>query len=263
MAFPPPRSLSPTRISSFTSCPLAFRLRTIDHLPEPPSPYAVKGTLVHRALEIFVWERDNPTWRADHGTRALESAWRDTRETPDFLGLKLDKDAEAAFVTDARALVRNCFELETPARTQTVGVELRLEGEIDGVKLRGIIDRLDVDDRGELVVIDYKTGRAPPARYERSRLAGVHLYALLCKQALGRVPAEVRLLHLREPLTIRATPTEQSIRAQEQRSVAVWLAIQRACEREDFPPRPSGLCGFCNFKPFCPAFGGTPPPGPT
>ena len=46
-----PRSLSPSKVSSFTDCALAFRFSAIDRLPEPPSVAATKGTLVHAALE--------------------------------------------------------------------------------------------------------------------------------------------------------------------------------------------------------------------
>ena len=53
MALPVPTSLSPSRVDAFTSCPLAFRFAAIDKLPEPPSPAAAKGTLVHRALELL------------------------------------------------------------------------------------------------------------------------------------------------------------------------------------------------------------------
>ena len=37
---------------------------------------------------------------------------------------------------------------------------------------------------------------------------------------------------------------------------AVWSAVERACEREDFRPKPGRLCDWCGFKAYCPAFGG-------
>ena len=49
----PPASLSPSSISSFKECPLAFRFSYLDRLPQPPAPHSSKGTLVHRALERF------------------------------------------------------------------------------------------------------------------------------------------------------------------------------------------------------------------
>lgn len=257
-----PQSLSPTRVTSFTTCPLAFRLRSIDRLPEPPSPHAVKGTLVHRVLERLVWEHP-PAQRTPAAAAAeLDRAWRELVDGPEFAELALGDADAAAFRDDAAALVAHYFVLEDPSAVRAGGVELRLEADIDGLSLRGIIDRLDITDAGDLVVVDYKTGAAPPVRYERSRLVGVHLYALLCEQTFGRPPAQVRLLHLRDPLVITAEPSAQTLRGQRQRTLAVWRAIERACEREDFQPRPSPLCRFCAFQAFCPAFGGEPPAAP-
>ena len=47
----PGPSLSPSRAADFKTCPLLFRFRTIDKLPEQPSPDQVRGTLVHAVLE--------------------------------------------------------------------------------------------------------------------------------------------------------------------------------------------------------------------
>ena len=133
-----------------------------------------------------------------------------------------------------------------------------LEARLGGVRLRGILDRLDRNADGGLVVVDYKTGRAPSPAYEQARLAGVQLYALLCQEVLGQRPVEVRLLHLKEPTVITATPSEQGLRGQRTKTLAVWDAIERACRTEDFRPKTGPLCRFCRFRDFCPAYGGDP-----
>ena len=126
------------------------------------------------------------------------------------------------------------------------------------MRLRGILDRLDLTPDGELVVVDYKTGRAPSEAYEQSKLIGVHIYALLCQEVLGRRPVQVKLLHLKEPMAIVAEPSEQAVRGQRIKTQAVWSAIERACHDEDFRPRTSPLCRYCRFQAFCPAYGGDP-----
>ncbi len=254
MALELPRTLSPSKASAFTSCPLAFRYSIIDRLPEPPSPHAVKGTLVHAALERLFWEELPGERTIDSALDALEVAWAQMQDDPEFVGLGLEADQAREFRADAEVLVGNYFRIEDPNAVRAIGVELGLEAEIGSMMLRGIIDRLDMTEDGALVVVDYKTGRAPGSQFEKSRLNGVHTYALLCERVLGQAPSHVKLLYLRDPVAIIATPTEQSIRGHRQRTAAVWSAIERACEREDFRPRPSGLCNFCNFKELCPAF---------
>lgn len=254
-----PRSLSPSRVTSFTACPLAFRLRAIDRIPEPPSPHAAKGTLVHTVLERLIWEHPAGQRSPAAAAAELDRAWGELVADPLFEALELDEAAALEFRADAATLVENYFALEDPDTVEAVGVEVSMEADLGSLRLRGIIDRLDRLADGTLVVVDYKTGRAPPERFERGKLTGVHIYALLCELNLGTVPVEVRLLHLREPLVITAYPNPQTLRGQRQRTLAVWHAIERACERVDFQPRPSGLCAYCSYQSLCPAFGGTPP----
>jgi len=115
--------------------------------------------------------------------------------------------------------------------------------------------RPEHDDDGGLVITDYKTGKVPGLAQEQARLGGVHFYAFLCEQVLGRRPARIQLLYLSEPLAIVAEPTDQSIRGLQQRTTAIWSAVERACERAaarrpqrprlHSPPSPEGDCRRC------------------
>jgi putative RecB family exonuclease len=257
MAFPVPRSLSPSKVSSFTDCALAFRFSVIDRLPEPPSAAATRGTLVHAALERL--HLLPPAERTvDAALACLADAAVDLRDDPEYVGLELSGDDEAAFHAEAAQLVRNYFRLEDPRTVRAIGLELMLTAEVDGLSLRGIIDRLELDGDGGLVVTDYKTGSAPSTQYERKRLSGVHIYSLLCEQLLGRRPTRVQLLFLRDPLAIITEPSDRSTRGTRRTLGAVWQAVERACDREDFRPQPSRLCEWCSFRAYCPAFGGDP-----
>ena len=149
----------------------------------------------------------------------------------------------------------NYFPLEDPDEITPVGVELTLEARLGDVRLRGILDRLDRTPDGDLVVVDYKTGRAPGPAYVQARLSGVQLYALLCQEVLGRRPVQVRLLHLKEPTVITAEPSEQGLRGQRTKTLAVWSAIERACRDEDFRPKTGPLCRFCRFPTSAPPTG--------
>jgi putative RecB family exonuclease len=257
MAFAVPHALSPSKVASFTDCGLAFRFSAIDRLPEPPAPWSTKGTLVHMALErLHLLPAAERTVEAALGL--LAEAAGDLRDDPDYADLGLEPEAEAEFLADAADLVQRYFQLEDPRRIEAIGLELSLDATVDGVRLRGIIDRLDLDADGELIVTDYKTGSVPSVHYERKRLSGVHLYSLLCEELLGRRPRRVQLLYLRQPVAIITEPTDQSTRATRRTLAAVWQAIERACHREDFRPRPSRLCDFCAFRAYCPSFGGDP-----
>lgn len=251
-----PSSLSPSKLSSFTNCGLQFRFANIDRLPEPPTQATSRGTLVHAALEhLFTLPADERF--PERAAECIDVAFASYRDDPEWTGLDLDEDAEARMLAESLHLVENYFRLEDPRTVTPMGIELKLEVEIGGLRLRGIIDRLDLVD-GELIVTDYKTGRSPSDIGARSRMQGVHVYALMCERFFGRRPIRVQLLHLAEPVAVIAQPTDQSTAALERRLQAVWSAVEGACESEDFRPRPSALCDWCAYQQWCPAFGGDP-----
>jgi putative RecB family exonuclease len=258
MAFPLPSSLSPSKVSTFKDCALAFRFSAIDRLPEPPSLPAVKGTTVHRALELLFGAEPNDRTPA-LAQECLTEALLEMRSEPDYVALDLDDAAAQSFASDAATMVERYFGLEDPRHITPVGLEMMLEAEVGGVLVRGIIDRLERDADGQLVVTDYKTGRTPSVHQEQSRLGGVHFYAFLCQQVLGQIPDRIQLVYLgAQPQVITTRPSEQSVRGMEKKVGAIWAAVERACEHEDFRPKQSALCNWCAFTEYCPAFGGDP-----
>lgn len=266
MSFTVPTSMSPSRVEAFVKCPLAFRFASIEKLPEPPSPHTTKGSLVHRTLELLFTRP--PAERTIEAARlAHESARREYEVDREFTQLGLaDADVEA-FFADAWSLVEGYFAMEDPATIHEVGLELKLEAAVQvddaasegaALTLRGIIDRLELDADGGLIVTDYKTGKAPGLRYEQNSLSGLNFYSLLCEEVFGRRPAAIRLMYLRSRETITATPSAQSVKFVRTRTTAVWNAVDKACKAGDFRPKPGPLCAGCAFKPWCPEFGGDP-----
>jgi len=251
-----PYALSPSSMGAFTACPLAFRFSYVQRLPEAPSAPASKGTLVHRALERL---HDRPAAdRTPEAARAdLAMAAAELEAHPEFAGLEFSAEEWDQFVAEASTYVDRYFELEDPTAVNAVGLELKLEADLGAVRLRGVIDRLDLTPEG-LVVTDYKTGGAPSECWEQRSLAGVHLYALLCEHTFGVRPIRVQLLYLSKPEAIVSSPTDATVRGVEVKSNALMVAVRRACERDDFRPSPSALCDFCSFREFCPTFGGDP-----
>jgi putative RecB family exonuclease len=252
-----PTSLSPSRVESFINCPLAFRFSSIEKLPEPPSVATTRGSLVHRALELL-FHHPAPERTPHNLESAVDAALLEYRDHPDYTELGLSESDAAQFDVDCRDLSRRYLEMEDPGAVTEIGVELRLEADLNGLQLRGIIDRLDQDASGELTVVDYKTGRAPGPKYEAKSLQGVHFYALLCEKVYGQRPKEVRLMYLKSAQQIAVTPTTQSLQHTTRRTLAVFDAVEKACTTGHFAPKQSALCRSCSFQRWCPEFGGDP-----
>lgn len=266
-----PRGLSPSRAADFMRCPLLYRFRTVDELPEAPSPAAVRGTLVHAVLERMF---DLPAQERTPGTACgmVEEQWaallqREPR-TRDLFGPDPElvperAQALASWLGSARTLLERYFELEDPTRLEPADRELRLEVALeDGPVLRGIVDRLDETPSGDLRVVDYKTGRAPSERYEAAALFQVRFYALLLWRLRGVVPRLLQLVYLGSGDVLRLAPDEDDLRATERKVRALWEAIETARATGDWRARPGRTCSWCDHQALCPAFGGTPPPLP-
>lgn len=259
-------SLSPSRAADFRSCPLLYRFRTIDRLPERPSAAAVRGTVVHAVLQRLF---DLPPGERTAGSAAdlLAPEWqRLLAEEPELRELFAGDDgsAESSWLASAVELLKGYFTLEDPGRLQPAERESRVEAVLEsGLRLRGYVDRLDATPAGDVRVVDYKTGSAPGADYEQRALFQMKFYALMLWRTSGRVPRELRLLYLGDRMMLRYAPDEAELRSFQRSLEALWRAIARATETGDWRASPSRLCEWCDHQALCPAFGGTPPPLPT
>jgi putative RecB family exonuclease len=264
-ALPLVGSLSPSRAADFKTCPLLYRFRCIDRLPEPPSRVATRGTLVHAVLERLF---DLPAAsRTPQAARALlPEAWQQLLgERPEAAELFAD-DADGAefaqWMASAGELLANYFTLEDPTRLEPAAREQLVEVVLDGLRLRGYVDRLDVSPAGDLRVVDYKTGTTPREAFEAKALFQLKFYALVIWRTRGVVPRMLRLMYLSDSDTLTYTPDADELTRFERTLKAIWVAIERALRTGDFRPSPSRLCEWCDHRALCPSFGGTPPPFP-
>lgn len=255
--FPVPVSLSPSRVSSFTSCPLQFRFVNVQGLPDPPTIHTTIGTIVHRALELL-FANDAAARTTSSAAVAHDAARAEFTGHPDVELLRLSPAEKEKMWATTAALVTKYFDMEDPRVVDHQASELRLEHSMGEFSLRGIIDRLERDDNGRLVIVDYKTGRSPHHSQKQQRMNAMMLYAWLCQQEFGEIPSTLRLMYLKDGTVIEEHPTEQTVKFQVTRTNAVWKAIATACVSGNFRPNKSALCNFCSYKQWCPEFGGDP-----
>ncbi|MEU0599362.1 RecB family exonuclease [Streptomyces sp. NPDC006393] len=261
-----PVSLSPSRAGDFMQCPLLYRFRVIDRLPEKPSEAATRGTLVHAVLErLFdapAAERTAPRAKA-----LIPGQWDRLRESrPELVELfagDVDGERLARWLAEAEQLVERWFTLEDPTRLEPAERELFVETELDsGLRLRGIIDRVDVAPTGEVRIVDYKTGKAPRPEYAEGALFQMKFYALVVWRLKKIVPRRLQLVYLGSGDVLTYDPVPADLERVERKLLALWEAIRLATETGDWRPRPTKLCGWCDHRSHCPEFGGTPPPYP-
>ncbi len=263
--------LSPSRAGDFLACPLLYRFRVLDKLPQRPSAAAVRGTVVHAVLErLFDLPAAERTPAAALGLVAPEWA-RLCAESPELAGLFAGEPDGAAqtWLAEAAALLERYYTLEDPRRLEPAARELYVETTLaGGLNLRGYIDRLDVapvvagDAAGDVRLVDYKTGNAPPAEFEARAMFQLKFYALVWWRLHGQVPKLLQLVYLGSGEVLRYSPDVADLVATERKVEALWTAIELATATGDWRPSPGPLCAWCDHRALCPAFGGTPPPLP-
>jgi putative RecB family exonuclease len=268
-AAPAPRrrpALSPSRAGDFKQCPLLYRFRAVDRLPERPGPAQIRGTVVHAVLERL-YGLPSPQ-RTPAAARALVApVWEQLgAELPELvteLFTGPDDPALPAWLESAGGLLDSYFRLEDPRRLEPAARELLVETELEsGLLLRGYVDRLDIAPTGELRVVDYKTGAAPRQVAEPRALFQMKFYALVLLHLRGVVPTQLLLLYLADGQALAYRPEEAELRRFERTLDAIWAAILRAAGDGDFRPNPGRLCEWCSHRALCPAWDGTPPEYP-
>ncbi len=270
-----PTSLSPSRSADYQQCPLLYRFKTIDQLPEEPSIAAVRGTLVHSVLEnIFDAPAGKRTYELAISlfTSALEElADAKPEEAALIYGQPsvsqplnlISSEVIEKTLAPVRPLLETYFAMEDPNRLEPHARELALSVELDeGFSIRGFIDRVDRTPSGDIRIVDYKSGKAPSPMYAEKAMFQMRFYGLAWWRINGELPRMLQLMYLGNGQFLRYEPTQNDLLVTERKILALRSAIANSSEQRSFLPTPSKLCGWCSFKPLCPEFGGTPPPLP-
>jgi len=245
----PPRRLSPSGAGTFEQCPRRWRMRYVERLPDPPGEAALAGSFAHRVLELLM-QRDPHERTVEVAKAIARTEWPGVEADPDFRALGFDEAGGKHFRWKAWQAIEGLWALEDPKDVEVRATEHDVEADLGGVPFRGIVDRLDEEGDG-LVVTDYKSGKAPSARFRRGRLDQVLLYAAAVEQATGEMPVHARLLYLgQRPVGIKVTREE--IDGVVDKLAGTWAAINTACATDEFEPRTGPLCGWCPYVDRCP-----------
>jgi len=259
-------TLSPSRAADFKACPLVYRFRSVDKLPQRPTADKARGTLVHAVLDqLFDLPAAERTY--DRAAELVEPEWARLAEAEPEIAALFAEGGLADWLDSARRMVAGYFALEDPTRLEPAAREQLVEAVLDigaaaPLGLRGYVDRLDVAPTGEVRVVDYKTGAIPREAYEAKALFQLKFYALVLWRTQGTVPHQLKLMYLADRDTLTYRPDAAELERFERTLVAVWRAIERAVTRRDFRANPSRLCGWCDYQALCPPHGGILPPYP-
>jgi RecB family exonuclease len=245
---------TPSRLTSWVDCPRRYRLTYLAR-PRPPAgpPWAHNsfGAGVHNALAGW-WRLPRVERTVDAAGKLLDAGWSAE-------GFR-DAAQSGAWLARGRALVRRYVAVLDPAR-EPLGVERTIAARTKRLALSGRVDRLD-DRNGELVVVDYKTGRRPLTVDDTRGSMALALYAVAAAATLRRRCVRVELHHLPTGDVHAFEHTDESLQRHVRRAeliadeaaaaTAASAAHPVAGAVDMFAPRPGAQCGWCDMRAHCP-----------
>lgn len=261
-------SCTPSKLNTWLDCPRRYRMTYLDRpSPAKGGPWAHNslGSAVHNALRAW-WEEPLTRRTVERAGAILDRSWL-SQGWRDDLQSDLWRDRARAWVMDYAAGL-------DPAQ-DPVGVERTVSTKTATLALSGRVDRID-DRDGELVIVDYKTGRRWLTVDDvRSSLA-LAIYAIAAARTLRRPCHRVELHHLPTGEVLGWEHTDESLarhlgRAEDiavdaSKAAAAWSAADRGeladggvavdpvrlAVDEAFPAKPGGLCAYCDVRRHCP-----------
>lgn len=240
-------------LETFTQCPKKYEFQEIERLKVPKSKEAIFGTLVHAALK-FMFSKD-PVFPTEE---EVVSYFREG-----MMPAAIAENEKERFTTLGEQLIRRFWKKNPPWTYNIIGLETRFEMPLrdasgnEAHTLAGIIDRIDVLEDGSYEIIDYKTSRKLPSQDDVNNNLQLQIYRM---SALKRWPQltperiQLSLYFLRAGEKLSATRATLTPEETEQKVVETIQAIEKRTAEGVFPPRPSELCNWCGYKPFCPAW---------
>jgi len=256
-----PDGVSPSRVNQIETCPRQYQYTSIERLPERKKMATYRGTVFHEILEtMFLRTKESPLDRTiDYTLEVMRELVPELLSPEICAEMELDDLGRQSLLADLAKYIRTYFTMENPSEIVTEGIEIRYDLDMGGFGLRGILDRLDRDPDGSLVIVDYKTGKVPQDRYKDSALLPAKIYAYLCREVLGETPKEIRLLYVAFGKTLTVEVTDADVAYAEKRVRQAWDKIEGWWADGYFPPIRNNLCNqWCAFKEICPLFSTIP-----
>lgn len=243
---------TPTRLTTWLDCPRRYRFTYLDRPPPPKGPawaHNTLGAVVHNALAGW--------WRLPREARTVAAA---ARLVDEYWGSEGFRDAEQAeqWRGRAREMVERYVSGLDPD-DEPRGVERTVGVVYGGASLSGRVDR--IDQRGDdLVVVDYKTGRHILSTDDARSSLALAVYAAAATRTLRATCRRVELHHLPTGEVATWEHDERSLTRHLGRADAIAAECSQADASfrvgddsdETFPPRPSALCGWCDYVQHCP-----------
>jgi putative RecB family exonuclease len=234
--------LSYSSLSTYETCPAKWRFQYEERLPTRPSPALAFGDSLHRALHRFHGRPVPVAPSLDELLETLDAVWVDDGYT--------DPSEERAYLAHGREVLAQYHRDNAASYRIPAALEHRFSIDVEGVRLHGVIDRMDRIPGGGYEIIDYKTNRRLPPQQRVDDDLQLSVYYLAAREIWGIEPERLTLYYLLPGQRMATARTPASADALRRRIATVAERI----EAGKFEPRENPLCDWCDFRRVCPIF---------
>lgn len=257
----PVPKLSPSALLSYKNCPKQFEFQKVIGIYGDGSPETVQGSFVHEVLE-HLFKRSSDRRTVDDARQVAREVWdssldKYTRKTWEQRALAAGVQDMNQFRWNAWNNIETYFQMENPSEIEAVALETWVSGPIiNGVHVRGIIDRIVEDADGKLVIQDYKTGKShdKDSPWDADKRFPMLIYADLAEAERDQEVSKMELLYLSDGVRVEYQPTQEYREELYETVQALYTDIKESCQTGVFVTNKSKLCDWCDHKPYCPAW---------
>lgn len=234
-------SLSASRIQTYDTCPLRFKIETDWNIPGEPVPAMMFGNAVHTAIKAF-----NDALQA--GRPLTEADFLQVFRAQMDISFFDDAHQKQLYLEQGAKQLSEFYYLRNLEVSQVLATERVFSIVVGGVKVIGRIDLAQRTPGGGIAIVDYKTG-APKDEEEADKSLQLSIYALAAQQEFGELPERIAFYNLE---TNEAAETTRSPEELEKTRARIMEVAQSICAGK-FRPRTGFHCDWCGYRELCPA----------
>jgi len=239
---PEPLPLSASAIETYERCPMKYLFQYGWRLRSGPSASMTFGNVMHTTIREFVAESRKRTLLPLEELLAIyEREWK----SAGFPDQYQEEEYRKAGREQLEAFYRSFTRTTPDVLYQEKPFELRLEPDL---VVSGRIDQVNRLEGRTVEIVDYKTGKVGNVDKAADDIQ-LSIYAIASSEAFGLKPERLVFHYLMSGETVAARRDEKALDQAKQRIAEIAGQIRAG----DFPPKPGRNCGYCDFKPLCPA----------
>ena len=257
------KRLSPTSINCYRRCAREFYYNYILKLPQPSNIHLIKGTVIHKTLEMFF----KTGYVVDLQTKLINifnDGWKENERKVNDLKLspkeieKEKNDCLNMLDIFVKTFLAKMEYLIWSGKAKNYGHAFNILRpkfrekfyESKELNLCGFVDRIHTDYSGIVTVGDYKTSSRYGIGIKDEYDVQCAIYALLYKLCEGKVPDYTSIIYVRfgEEVRTRVTPDQIKNAIELVKSINSKTTTDKI---EDYPLSEGGFCKWCPFFDKC------------